>query len=91
MSISIELPALRKEDLTPVTERLLEIVQQLHEKVLHQEEIIRHLKDELAVLKKQSKRPKIRPSNLDKNTDQSKEKDATPGKKRPGSRKRRKR
>jgi hypothetical protein len=62
MSKGIELPELREEDLTPVTQRLLELLQQLQEKVLHQDEIIRQLKDEIAVLKKQSKRPKIRPS-----------------------------
>jgi hypothetical protein len=90
MSISIELPALREEDLTPVTERLLVILQQLQEQVLHQQEIIRHLKDEIAVLKKQSKRPKIKPSNLDKNTNQQNNTEDTQGKKRPGSRKRRK-
>lgn len=90
MSKGIELPELREEDLTPVTQRLLELLQQLQEKVLHQDEIIRQLKDEIAVLKKQSKRPKIRPSNLDKNTSQRTDKEDTPGKKRRGSRKRRK-
>jgi len=90
MSKGIELPELREEDLTPVTQRLLEILQQLQEKVLHQDEIIRQLKDEIAVLRKQSKRPRIKPSNLDKNTAQRKDQEDTPGKKRSGSRKRRK-
>jgi hypothetical protein len=90
MSKGIELPELREEDLTPVTQRLLELLQQLPEKVLHQDEIIRQLKDEIAVLKKQSKRPKIRPSHLDKNTSQRTDKEDTPGKKRRGSHKRRK-
>jgi len=90
MSKGIDLPELHEEDLTPVTERLLEILQQLQDKLLHQDEIIRQLRDEIAVLKKQSKRPKIKPSNLDKNTNQRRDNEDTQGKKRPGSRKRHK-
>ena len=68
MEKGIELPQLSKAELTPGVVKLLEMVQYLAERVQLQEEEIGRLKDEIAVLKKQKKRPKIRPSKMDDNT-----------------------
>ena len=68
MTKDIELPELSKAELTPAVVRLLEMVQELAERVQLQEEEIGRLKDEIAVLKKQKKRPKIKPSKMDENT-----------------------
>ena len=68
MEKGIELPQLSKAELTPGVVKLLEMVQYLAERVQLQEEEIGRLKDEIAVLKKQQKRPKIRPSKMDDST-----------------------
>ena len=53
----IELPQLSKAELTPAVVKLLEMVQELAERVQLQEEEIGRLKDEIAVLNQQKKRP----------------------------------
>ncbi len=68
MAKDIKLPELAKSELTPAVVKLLELVQELAEKVRLQEEEIARLKDEIAVLKKQKKRPKIKPSKMDDDT-----------------------
>ena len=64
MSASNKIPQIPEEEITPIVAALLEIIQK-------QGEEIQGLKDEIARLKGQKPKPKIKPSNLDKNTDPS--------------------
>ena len=64
MSASNKIPQIPEEEITPIVAALLEIIQK-------QAEEIQGLKDEIARLKGQKPKPKIKPSNLDKNTDPS--------------------
>ncbi len=61
MSASKLISQISKEEITPIVAALLEIIQ-------NQAEEIQGLKDEIARLKGQKPKPKIKPSNLDKNT-----------------------
>jgi hypothetical protein len=72
---------------TPVVSALLEIAEQQSATIQQQAEIIQQLKDEIARLKGQKPKPKIRPSKLEK--DRKKKKKSSSGK-RSGSRKREK-
>ena len=61
-----KVPTIQEKDRTPVVTTLLEIVELLKEQV-------QALKDEIAQLKGHTPKPKIKPSNLDKETDDKKE------------------
>jgi len=61
MSLTTRLPKIPEEEITPLVSTLLEIIQ------LQMEEI-QLLRDEIARLKNQKPKPKIKPSNLEKNT-----------------------
>lgn len=76
-----KVPNIPDEQRTPLAATLLEIIQL-------QQEQIQALKDEIAILKKQKPRPRIKPSTLEKNTDQDNKKGK---KKRPGSDRKKKR
>ena len=83
-----KLPAISKEELTPLVLNLLEIISQQQEQLHWQQEQIQALKDEIARLKGQKPRPEIKPSKLEREP-------AAKGKrgndsKRPGSAKRKK-
>ena len=62
MRVQKQLPLISDEEITPTISLLLEIIQQQTEK-------IQILKDEIAILKGQKPKPKIKPSNFDKETD----------------------
>jgi len=62
MSITDQIKNIPESEKTPLVIILLEIIQQ-------QAEEIQHLKDEIARLKSQKPKPKIKPSNLVKETD----------------------
>ncbi len=90
MAKEIELPDIPEQEQTPVVKALLGIVEQLAVKVQRQEEEIQQLKDEVAILKGEKKRPKFKPSKLEQEAgkdDDDKEKESNAGK-RPGSSKR---
>ncbi len=82
----IEIPKIPEEEKTPIILRLLEIIGQQSETIILQAEEIQQLKDEIARLKKQKPKPKIRPSRLEKSPQDQKRKE--PSWKRPGSEKR---
>jgi hypothetical protein len=73
-----KIPRIPDEERTPLVATLLEIIQL-------QQEAIQELRDEIARLKGQKPRPKIKPSALEKD---ARNKDRSPGTKRPGSDKR---
>lgn len=67
-----------KEEVSPIVSELIDFIKQ-------QGDMIQKLKDEVAELKGQKSKPKIKPSNLDKKT--NKRKKNSQSKKRPGSQK----
>ena len=82
----IEIPKIPEEEKTPINSQLLEIIEQQAVIIHLQAEDIQQLKDEIARLKGQKPKPKIRPSKLQKDTKDQKKKDSSG--KRPGSDKR---
>jgi len=84
----ISIPKILEEEKTPLVNQLLEIIQQQSEQIQQQAQQIQQqaqqiqqqaqkiqiLKDEISKLKKLNSKPKIKPSNLDKNTDTDEEK-----------------
>lgn len=88
MSKHVQLPDIPETAQTPLVKELLGIIDQLAEKIRQHEETIAQLQDEIAVLKGEKKRPRFKPSQLDKKAGQD---DGASGEsKRPGSAKRRK-
>jgi hypothetical protein len=79
-----KLPAIEK---SPVVLTLIEFLEQQSSTIQQQAEIIQLLKDEIARLKGQKPKPKIRPSKLEKDLKTKKE---SPSDKRAGSKKRKK-
>lgn len=77
------IPEIPEEQLTPVIKVLLEILQRQTLQIAHLKEENQKLKDEIALLKKGNPRPKIQPSQLEKQA-----KSQTNNGKRPGSAKR---
>ena len=62
--MKIELPDIRPEERTPLVEALLGIIRQLADRVAELERIQQESRDEIALLKGQTKRPDIKPSRL---------------------------
>jgi hypothetical protein len=71
MNIKDLMPKISEEEITPLVSRLLEVVQLLVEEN-------QNLKDEIARLKGQKTKPKIKPSNLDKDSHKDEGKGKTP-------------
>ena len=65
MAKEMELPEIPEAEQTPVVKALLGIIEQLAVRVQRQEEEIEQLKDEVAILKGEKKRPKFKPSKLE--------------------------
>lgn len=80
MRVTIQTPKIREEEKTPLVLELVEVVERQSVIVWQQAELIQLLKDEIARLKNQKPKPKIRPSQLEK----PKKKKSSSGK-RPGS------
>lgn len=66
MNIKIEIPHIPEEELTPTIKALLDVISQCMEAIRLLQEENRQLKDEIARLKGGNPRPKIRPSDLEK-------------------------
>jgi hypothetical protein len=82
--MKMELPEIRPEERTPLVESLLAIIQQLLDRVQQLDETNQQLRDEIAVLKGEQPRPKIKPSGLESPAKST----PPPDSKRPGSAKR---
>jgi hypothetical protein len=82
--MDLDLPPIPEAERTPLVETLLGIIDLLHQRVQTLEETVQQLRDEIAVLKAQSPRPKIAPSQLTKPAPLP----TAPDQKRPGSDKR---
>jgi hypothetical protein len=66
--MKMELPEIRPEERTPLVEALLAIIRELLDRNQQLEETVLQLRDEIAILKGQKPRPKIRPSSLESAT-----------------------
>src|ERR671923_1579286 len=86
MGERIQIPDIPEEARTPLVKGLVDIIEQLVQKVRQQGEKIAQLEDEIAVLKGEKKRPRFKPSQLDKKA--GREEGALREGKRPGSEKR---
>ena len=60
----IQLPDIPDHERTPLVKSLLEIIERLVETVQRQDEVIGQLRDEIAVLKGEKKRPVLKPSKM---------------------------
>ena len=86
MRLKIKLPEIAEIEKSPLVSQLLVVIEQQASIIGQLNEQIQLLKDEIARLKNQSPRPKIKPSSLEKKTRGKK----NPKGKRPGSKKKRK-
>jgi hypothetical protein len=66
--MKMALPEIRPEERTPLVEALLAIIRELLDRNQQLEETVLQLRDEIAILKGQKPRPKIRPSSLESAT-----------------------
>lgn len=87
MRLPIDYSKIPENEKSTLVSTLLEIVEQQSVTIQRQAELIQQLKDEIARLKGQKPKPKIRPSKLE--NDRKKKKKSSSGK-RPGSQKRKK-
>jgi hypothetical protein len=88
--MKMELPDIRPEERTPLVDALLAIIRELLDRNQQLEASVQQLRDEIAVLKGQKPRPKIKPSSLESATPPSQQEGTqkeSPSK-RPGSEKR---
>ena len=76
-----KIPDIPKEERTALVVQLLEVIN-------YQTELIQHLKDEIAIIKGDKPKPKIKPSGMEKETNENNDKSSND--KRPGSAKRNK-
>ena len=97
MKNKYQLPPIPEAERTPLVEALVLIIEQQALAIQKLEEDVQHIRDEVAVLKGEKKRPEFKPSKLDKetNADDGDKRGEDDGdnkktKKRPGSRKRKK-
>ena len=82
--MKLELPPISAAERTPLVEGLLAIIDAQQTRLQQLEETVQQLRDEIAVLKGQTPRPKIAPSTLETPPKTP----SAPGDKRPGSAKR---
>ncbi|PXF58728.1 MAG: hypothetical protein C4B58_05375, partial [Deltaproteobacteria bacterium] len=82
------IPNVSEEELSPLVAELLDICCLQQEVILSLQEQNQILRDEVAILKNQKTKPKLKPSNLENRPDKKKEKQESG--KRPGSEKKKK-
>lgn len=86
----MDLPEIPEDQRNPLIDCLLEIIFSHKEQIQLQNEVIQGLKDEIARLKGEKPKPKIKPSNLGKKPKQVDDNQDNKKVKRPGSKKKRK-
>lgn len=86
MKASIQTPEILEAEKTPIVSQLLDVIEKQSVIIQQLGFVIQELKDEIARLKGQKPKPKIRPSQLEKNPKGKEE--GTCSEKRPGSEKR---
>lgn len=89
MQAKIDMPDIPEAEQSPLIKQLLEIIKQQAAAIQELKEENRKLRDEIARLKKQKTKPKIRPSKLEED-DQDESEDSQEKGKRPGSKKKKK-
>lgn len=72
MRVSFQIPQIPEAEKTPIVSELLRMIEQQSTIIQQQAELIQLLKDEIARLKGQKPKPKIRPSQLEKQTKKKK-------------------
>lgn len=82
------IPDIPEEQRSPIVNKLLDICSLQQELILSLQEQVQILRDEIARLKNQKPRPKIKPSNLENRPDKDKKGNKKRSGKRPGSAKR---
>ncbi|MCP5069637.1 MAG: transposase, partial [bacterium] len=80
MTVKIELPEIGEAELTPTVMALLALIERLAGQAQEQAELIERLKDEIAVLKGEKKRPRFKPSRMDEKTKGDEGKGSSDGK-----------
>lgn len=92
MAKGFQLPEISSSERTPLVERLLAIIELLAQEIQCHEELMGQMRDEIAVLKGEKKRPKFKPSQLDEKAGKGDKEgsDDDSESKRPGSSKRKK-
>jgi hypothetical protein len=84
----VRVPEIPEAEQTPLVRGLVGIIEEQAEQLRRQEELIGQLKDEIAVLKGEKKRPRFKPSGMEEKAGQEEEKSEPVDKRRPGSEKR---
>ncbi len=84
------IPDIPEEQRSPIVNKLLDICSLQQELILSLQEQVQILRDEIARLKNQKPKPKIKPSNLENRPDKDKKGNKKRSGKRPGSAKKRK-
>lgn len=84
----VRVPAIPEAEQTPLVRSLVGIIEEQAEQLRQQEEVIGQLKDAIAVLKGEKKRPRFKASGMEEKAGQDEEKSEAGAKKRAGSEKR---
>ena len=65
-----EIPPISPGEATPLVKALVGVIEKLLEENQQQAEKLQHLRDEIATLKGEKAKPKLKPSNMDKEAGQ---------------------
>src|SRR5918999_6363549 len=84
----VRVPEIPEAEQTPLVRGLVGIIEEQAEQLRQQEELIGRLKDEIAVLKGEKKRPRFKASGMEKKAGQEEKESEAGAKKRAGSEKR---
>jgi hypothetical protein len=84
----VRVPEIPEAEQTPLVRGLVGIIEKQAEQLRQQEELLGQLKDEIAVLKGEKKRPRFKASGMEKNAGQDEKEGEAGAKRRAGSQKR---